>query len=309
MASFLKPGISPDPVSESPPYIPRKIWQTTKDRNGLPPLLRRCVDQLQETNPGWEYTLFDDETQLAFLQKVGSERLLKAYDRISPRFGAMRADFFRYVIMYLHGGAYLDIKSGTTRPLDEILLPTDRFIYSQWDNEPGGEFEGVGLPRGLRDIPGGEYEQWYVIAQPGHPYLMAVIEQMLHNFETYRATRYSHGRTGIFNLCGPSVYTRVIHAHKKEGLHRKIYSWREGIRYTMLDNLHAHQTSTHYGRFVTRPLTSKHLSGPDLIGYWISEMLQWPLSRVRHLNYKRLDRRRAKSEKHKEKSVVPMGLK
>lgn len=294
MVSFLKTGIVPDRIAEGQPRIPRKLWQTTRDRQALRPELRQCVEKLKATNPTWEHRLFDDATQLEFLRSVCSERFLRAYGRINPRYGAARADLFRYVVVYLRGGAYLDLKSGTTRPLDSILRPDDRFIISQWDNGPDGLFSGVGINRTLRDVPGGEYEQWFVIAEPGHPYLAAVLEQVLENIERYRAHRFGHGGKGILNVMGPYAYTRAIRSVETPGAHRRISSWREGLRYTMFDSLHTHQAidSGHYGRRMRPPLTAAGLTGGDWLGYWASEVLYLPVSWIRGLNYARLNRRR-----------------
>ena len=122
--SFLKPSVSPDSALSSEQPIPRKIWQTCKDKKSIHPQLSQCISSLKGMNPNWAYTLFDDESQHEFIKAVCSERFLRAYERIQPLHGAARADIFRYLVVFLHGGAYFDLKSGTTRPLDEILILT-----------------------------------------------------------------------------------------------------------------------------------------------------------------------------------------
>lgn len=293
---FLKDGVVPDPVATRGPFIPRLIWQTTRDRGALKPEILACIDKLKNLNSGWEHHLFDDRTQRTFLEEVCSERFMKAYDRIQPAYGAARADLFRYVMVYLRGGAYFDTKSGVTRPLDEILHDDDRFIISQWDNGPGGLFPGRGKHRVIRDIPGGEYEQWFVIAQPGHPYLAKVLEDVIRNIETYSALRFGHGGRGVLSAIGPYAYTRAIRSVEEPSLHRKLCAWKEGMRYTMFDNLFAHQRldDGHYGKRMLAPVTPKGLKGAALLRYWLSEILYLPISRLRALNYIRLDRRRSK---------------
>ncbi len=294
MLSFLKDGVQPDAASPTPPHIPRTLWQTTKDRHAIRPELLACVEKLKAMNPTWEHRLFDDATQLEFLRAHCSERFMRAYARIHPLYGAARADLFRYAAIFLKGGAYLDLKSGTTRPLDDILRPEDRFIISQWDNGPDGLFPGVGLNPNVADVPGGEYEQWFVIAEPGHPYLAAVIERVLENIENYRAYRFGHGGRGILNVMGPFAYTRAIRAVEEPGAHRNICAWHEGLRYTMFDGLHAHQAidQAHYGRKMRPPVTAKGLTGTNWLGYWAAEIAQYPVSRVKELNNARLIRRR-----------------
>jgi mannosyltransferase OCH1-like enzyme len=98
--SFLKNGVFPDKVPSDRNMIPRKIWQTCKDRNSMQSQLVDCVSALKKMNPSWTHTLFDDETQYEFIKAVCSKRFLEAYERIHPLFGAARADLFRYLIVF-----------------------------------------------------------------------------------------------------------------------------------------------------------------------------------------------------------------
>jgi len=298
--SFLRDGVQPDPVSETAPFIPRRIWQTTKDINEIKPQLRRCTEALSDINPGWEYRIFDDNSQRDLLARVCSDRFMRAYDRLQPQYGAARADLFRYIVIYLYGGAYFDLKSGVIRPLDSILRDDDLFIISQWDNGPNGKFPGVGMHRRIKDIPGGEYEQWFVLSAPGHPYLANVITRVLQNIEGYNAFRFGHGGSGLLTTIGPYAYTRAIREEENLGLHRKICAWDEGLRYTMFDNLYSHQRidEGHYRKKMLPPVTAHGLHGLDLFRYWLGEIGYWPISVLRYWNYRRLGKRRSKRPGH-----------
>ncbi|MCC5984844.1 MAG: hypothetical protein JJU42_10805 [Rhodobacteraceae bacterium] len=296
MHDLLKPGIHPDPVPAEGPRIPRKLWQTTRDRHAVPPELAACVARLKGMHPDWEHTLLDDETQAAFIARVASDRFRRAYDRINPRFGAMRSDMFRYLVVYLHGGVYLDLKSGTTRPLDTILRPDDRCLLSHWDNGPEGAYPGSGFYPALSDSPRGEYQQWFVIAEPGHPYLAAALSEVLTNIETYGAFRFGHAYKGVLTLTGPVAFTRAIRRIERPDAHRMIESEACGLHYTVLDNTAAHrlQLGLHYSRIFEAPITDRHLDGAARVGYWTQEMLYWPVTTLRRLNHARLDRRSQK---------------
>ncbi len=293
--TFLKPGTRPDPVPVEPPFIPRILWQTTRDRHRIPPKLAACMDRLKATNPGWEHRLFDDESQLAFLRGVCSDRFLQAYARIQRRYGAARADLFRYVAVYMHGGAYLDLKSGTTRPLDDILRPDDRYILSQWDNGPDGMFPGVGAHRKHRDVPGSEYEQWFIIAAPGHPYLAAVLEHVLDNMDRYNPFTASNGGKAVLEMMGPIAYTRAIHRIRMQHPHRMISAWTDGVRYTMFGDLEAHRSldAMHYLRGETPVLGHTGLTGTGQWRYRMLAAAYRPVATLRAWNVRRLARLRA----------------
>jgi len=88
-------------------YIPLKIFQTwnTKD---LPLHMKINCIRLQRQNPQFEYYLFDDTECLEFIKTHFDEEVLAAFERLIP--GAYKADLWRYCVLYIHGGIYLDMK-------------------------------------------------------------------------------------------------------------------------------------------------------------------------------------------------------
>lgn len=199
--------------------IPRIIHQVYPTLP-LPAPLRRNVDAMQVANPGWEHRLYDEAACQAFIGEKYGEAVLDRYLRINPRYGAARGDLVRYLIVYALGGVYLDIKSYFDRPIDSVVSADDAYILAQWSNAPDGDNPGFGLHPDVDDVPGGEYQQWHVIAAPMHPFLRAVIAKVLANIETYRPWRHGVGRNGVFRVTGPIAYTRAIlpivdrHPHK-----------------------------------------------------------------------------------------------
>lgn len=201
-------GLLPVVAPES--RIPRIIHQTYPG-TALPDALRDNVADLASANPGWEHRLYDDRAIEQFISDHYPAEFLAAYFRIKPEYGAARADFFRYLAIYRMGGVYLDIKSRFTRPIAEIVSGNEQFVLSQWRNGEGQVHQGFGLHRELAHIPGGEYQQWHIIAAPGHPFLRAVILAVLANIDSYRPWRHGVGRIGVFRLTGPIAYTLAIH--------------------------------------------------------------------------------------------------
>jgi hypothetical protein len=302
MNSFLRGGVYPDSMPSNGVLIPRKIYQTTKDINLVPKQLLNCINKLKSINQNWNHTLFDDRSQYEYIRSVGSERFIRAYDRIQKLHGASRADLFRYLIIFLHGGVYLDVKSGTSRPLDSILQKNDTFIISQWDNSPTGRFPGAGFWPELKNIPGGEYEQWNVIATPGHPFLAAVIENVINKIENYNALKFGHGPKSVLRVTGPWVYTLTIHPMVEFFPHRKVISYKEGLNYTMLDSAdhmpaHVKLDALHYSKYMAAPVTPVGLTGWGKIKYFFGEMVIWPVSKIRYFNHQRIIKKREKNEK------------
>ena len=124
--------------------ISRHIFQTYRAKTGLPHEIEQNIEHIKRLNPEYEYHLFDDEDIKAFILEHYGEVIWGYYQRIAPIYGAARADFFRYLLVYQLGGVYLDIKSSMERPLDEILLPSDRNIIYHWNNDVEGLLQGLG---------------------------------------------------------------------------------------------------------------------------------------------------------------------
>ena len=87
--------------------IPLKFFQTWKTKE-LPPLLQNNMDKIKEKNPEFEYFLFDDNDCRIFIQKHFRPDVLHAYDTLIP--GAYKADLWRYCVLFICGGIYLDMR-------------------------------------------------------------------------------------------------------------------------------------------------------------------------------------------------------
>ncbi len=61
-----------------------------------------------------------------------------AYHLISPLLGAAKADIWRYAVLWLYGGVYLDYDSDIRTLFDELISQEDEVILS----EEGIDYEG-----------------------------------------------------------------------------------------------------------------------------------------------------------------------
>lgn len=191
--------------------IPKSIYQTCKDKTALNVDIQQNIAYLKRINPGWTYRLYDDADIEVFIREEYGVQILGYYYRINPIYGAARADFFRYLLIYRYGGVYLDIKSSLARPLDQILRLDDRYILGYWDNLVGQPHEEFGLHQELIEaFPRGEYQQYYICGAVGHPFLRAVILQVLRNIDSYDVFKTQVGPMGVFRTTGPIAYSLAI---------------------------------------------------------------------------------------------------
>lgn len=189
--------------------IPKSFHQTNYTKN-LKPEVASSIQSMLDANLGWVHNLYDDDDIKAFILRYYGDLLWNYYERIDPFYGAARADFFRYLLIYQLGGVYLDIKTTVKGNLNELLSQEDEFLLSFWDNEPGDLHEGQTFVPELDHISRGEYVQWCIIARPRHPLLRAVILRVLEKIDSYNPYKDGMGFMGTIRTTGPAPYTLAI---------------------------------------------------------------------------------------------------
>jgi mannosyltransferase OCH1-like enzyme len=79
-------------------------WHT-KD---IPPLMKENYDYLVESNPKITFHLYDENHCREFIKNNFEVDVLDAYDSLIPC--SFKSDLWRYCILYINGGIYMDIK-------------------------------------------------------------------------------------------------------------------------------------------------------------------------------------------------------
>lgn len=100
--------------------IPKHIWrifitQGTK-KVPLPEIAIQTEQMLRELNPEYEITVVDNKFIEPFIRENYGDIVWNYYLRIDPSYGAVRADFLRYLILYKEGGIYTDLKVSASKP-------------------------------------------------------------------------------------------------------------------------------------------------------------------------------------------------
>lgn len=116
--------------------IPANLFQTWKTKN-LPPFMKACVSRLKRQNPEFKYFLYDDEDCREFIAEHFDTDVLESFDILLP--GAYKADLWRYCVLYMRGGIYLDIKYECVKDFKlESLLGKAHYVIDRKEfAEPG----------------------------------------------------------------------------------------------------------------------------------------------------------------------------
>ena len=98
--------------------IPKIIWQTEEaEFENLLPFQKNIIGTWKNLNPDWEHR-YADSKQREQDVKDYNDTLYKIYQISS---GINRADIWRIVVTYTHGGFYADMDSLCTTPLNDVI--------------------------------------------------------------------------------------------------------------------------------------------------------------------------------------------
>jgi len=120
--------------------VPPRIFQTWKTKH-LPPLMARNRELLTRRTPDFEHYLYDDDDCRAFLAQHFRPSVLAAYDKLIP--GAYKADLWRYCVLYIYGGIYLDIKMNFEEGFDPQSLLSREHFPLDVPMDPPGVWQGL----------------------------------------------------------------------------------------------------------------------------------------------------------------------
>jgi mannosyltransferase OCH1-like enzyme len=114
--------------------IPKVIWQTHEDSfDLLPDYVIDAVNSWKEKNLDWEYRYFNSKDRSEFILSEFGQEWLDIYD--SCIFGVMKADVWKYLIIYKYGGLYTDIDYLCKKPIDS-WVSDDYSMVVGMDEEP-----------------------------------------------------------------------------------------------------------------------------------------------------------------------------
>jgi mannosyltransferase OCH1-like enzyme len=246
--------------------ISKILIQTAANKDRLHPVLADNVARLRALNPDWDYRLYDDEDCREFVSDYYGGEVLHLYDRISRRYGAAKADFFRYLALYRLGGVYLDIKSTALIPLSEVVAAGSEYLLSFWDSGSGGRDEGAGkhAKYGVPD----EFQQWFIVSPRAHPFLEAVIARVSENIRSYDPLRSGVGASGVLRTTGPIAYTLAIQPILQDHSHRFVDVFELGFRYSCFandDNKDFHRKVIPSYREVRFPVIEREPAAPIML--------------------------------------------
>ena len=198
--------------------IPFIIYRTWKNKN-LTEQFKNAWNKTAKYNPEFKQLLYTDLDVNNFINDFDYPGLKKAYNRINPRYGAARADLFRYAILYKNGGFYMDIKTYTDCSIKDKLGNDDAFLLSKWKGNiyRGNKFF---FENHFLSFSGklGEWEQYWLACEKEHPMMKAILDRCIENILNPKSNNLILNNTEksinsphiVFVTTGPLMMTYVV---------------------------------------------------------------------------------------------------
>ena len=193
-------------VSVHPQGIPLTCYQTWT--NGFLGRTHHSeVIKFRELNTDLNWKLFIDSEMDKYMRMHWSHHpIFTIYNR--SIFGPMRADIFRYCILFERGGYYFDISKGCNIQITTFHDPNATAVISYERNvciiPPKPEFSNVSIE------PSKVVLQWGFGFVPGHKILEKAIQLIVENYDTYNLKVFASPKDAILAFTGPGLFTQAV---------------------------------------------------------------------------------------------------
>ncbi|KAL1867812.1 hypothetical protein Plec18167_008558 [Paecilomyces lecythidis] len=206
--------------------FPRKIWQTWKlDSLNFEDRDLALARSWTFKNPGHRYEVLTDQNDLYYVETHfgpgGLNRPDIVYTYRSLTAKIVKADFLRYLVMYVEGGVYADIDV-------EALRPIDRFIPERYQEKEIDMVIGVEIDEPeFKDHPvlgskSRSFCQWTLMCKPRLPVMLRLIENImawLNDVSKRQGVPISEIKLDfdeVISGTGPSAFTDAVLADMSE---------------------------------------------------------------------------------------------
>jgi mannosyltransferase OCH1-like enzyme len=175
--------------------IPQIIWQTHESAYEDLPQLYKDNSQTYK-NLGWEYRYHSALDRESFIAEHFPE-YLHLYLHIEP--GIYRADLWRYLVLYTHGGFYAD--------MDSRLEYKKYSYFDKTVHDPNATLNVV-------YDPNTSFNNYAILCSKNNPIMKEIIEAVTSKCQEYYDEPYEiFPHASWVSATGPVMYSSVINKH------------------------------------------------------------------------------------------------
>ena len=146
--------------------IPKNIFQTWETKN-ITPKLQNIANIWKEKHPDYSYYLYDKNERFEFIKNNFDNDVLTAYQRLIP--GAFKSDLWRYCVLYIYGGYYIDIDTLCLEKIDNVFNINNLEFVTVIDLN-------TNINEGTHNLANG-----FIGSMPNSPILLNAINMVVYN--------------------------------------------------------------------------------------------------------------------------------
>ena len=192
--------------------IPRVVYQTAESRS-VHPTHAKSIAEFRGLNPDLAFHMFDGAERDTYMHSTWSGHgILDVYERAV--FGQMKADIFRYCVVFDRGGYYVDFNKGCATPLTSLHPPEAEGLVS-YETNPELIFPETSLVTELQN-PFNLVMQWAFGFRKNHPFLEKLIERIVEIEPFFRDKVFRHPKSALLTMSAPGIFTSVFRDYVKE---------------------------------------------------------------------------------------------
>ncbi|KAI9293152.1 hypothetical protein K502DRAFT_279167, partial [Neoconidiobolus thromboides FSU 785] len=181
-------------------------------------------------NPFYEYNIYDDNEIDNIVRTNMPNDVYEAFKALPMP--VLKADYFRYIVLYLYGGVYSDTDTKCVRPIDT------------WNDNLAGVKMIVGMEFYNGDLNfrcknpnefarGIQFIQWTIAATPRHPILLDVINR-IKEVTPSMLKKEKRIDCDVLDWTGPGIWSDTVYSYlnisdvkrfdiQKPFLHKDVY--------------------------------------------------------------------------------------
>jgi mannosyltransferase OCH1-like enzyme len=182
------------------------VYQTWEDRFVGKTHFKE-IELFRALNPDLNFKLFDRQQRETYMREYWGEHPIFPIFTES-QFGPMKADIFRYCLLFERGGFYFDISKGCSIPLGSLLQPNSSALISFESHDcviPPNPVLNNRLQHAEKQVL-----QWGMGFAKGHPILQRMIENICCHYPLFKGVAFQNPKNAILRFTGPGMFTKTV---------------------------------------------------------------------------------------------------
>ena len=168
--------------------IPKIIHQTWKNKT-IPEAWKEAVESVKEKHKNYKYILWTDESMKQFVKKEFPD-FYKTYNAYEHHI--QRCDAFRFLVLYVYGGIYIDMDIMSKKSLNPLLKYDIVFVKQPYDNS---------------------FTNAFIACIPSHPFIQYCINKLPEYKDSYS---FFGKHVHVMNSTGPYFLKKMVEHYKAE---------------------------------------------------------------------------------------------